>query len=248
MKVTCPSCNTHYRLDPNRVSSPTAKLRCAKCHNVFPLIGDPLEPMPVPLPSSPSPPVPLPGGEMSLGAPPDRATLGSAVPLPGAGPSQPTLRERPPQGTAEELTSKIPPRESLLSDLADFDFSDPPASAPAAASLDFGAGDDSADPQLGEQANEPSFDFAPGDTGEYSPASDLEFSALPPLALPPPDPLSDLPAARAQTNPELGGTMDFSDLPLPPPEPGNDLTVEIPAPRALPPDEALDFNFEMNPQ
>ncbi len=239
MKVTCPSCHTHYRLDDNRVSSPTAKLRCAKCQNVFPLIGDPLEPMVVPLPGKPAglesaDPVPLPGSR-----------VGESSPEP-----------------------EIPAQEqSLFADLGDFDFSDPLDSAPQAGSLRFGAGDDSAGPQLGEQINEPSFDFAPPDDGESPLASDLDFSALPALeAAPPdlatvevpqldppppeaapPDPLSDLPAIQAQSNAERGGMMDFSDLPSPPLEPGSDLTVEIPVPPALPHDEALDFNFEMNP-
>jgi tetratricopeptide (TPR) repeat protein len=159
----------------------------------------------------------------------------SHQPISLPGPSQQALRERPPEGPAEGLTSPELPipaqRQPLLGDLGDFEFSDP---------------------QLGQQANEPSFDFAPPGTGEAPPASDLDFSALPALDIAPPDPLSDLPAMRKQTHAELGGTiggtMDFSDLPSPPVEPGGDLTVEIPAPRAPPPDEALDFNFEMNPQ
>ncbi len=82
MKVSCPSCQTHYNIDDKRIPPGGAKLKCAKCQTMFPISAQSAA-VAVPLPGGAGAAVPLPGG---MGAAvPLPGGMGGAVPLPGLG-------------------------------------------------------------------------------------------------------------------------------------------------------------------
>ena len=101
MKVSCPSCQTHYNIDDKRIPAGGAKLKCAKCQTTFPIKGSAPSTGALPLPgasspgstarpaarSNPSPAtasaIPLPGG---AGPTASSSAASSAIPLPGAAP------------------------------------------------------------------------------------------------------------------------------------------------------------------
>src|SRR5437879_5210027 len=75
MNVTCPSCETVYRVDPAKVPAGGVRARCAVCSNVFPVNASvaaataavsagsgpavaPRPPAPPPAPAPPAPPAP----------------------------------------------------------------------------------------------------------------------------------------------------------------------------------------------
>src|ERR671930_774751 len=75
MRVTCPFCQTKYNIDDKRVPPGGAKLKCAKCKTLIPI-------MPGDVPNGAAPEsgaaIPLPGGASKS------ASAGAeAVPLPG---------------------------------------------------------------------------------------------------------------------------------------------------------------------
>src|SRR5205809_872752 len=96
MNVTCPSCETVYRVDPAKVPAGGARARCAVCSNVFPVstaVGAATAPpsaaaqrAPAPRPHGPGPaPGPLPPAPAAPAAPP--APAAPAAPA-GAAPGQ----------------------------------------------------------------------------------------------------------------------------------------------------------------
>lgn len=92
MKVSCPSCQTNYNIDDKRIPAGGAKLKCAKCQNLFPIRAEGADALPLPglaapgsSPGSGAIPLPglkVPGGGPSSAHPPPQG-LG-AIPLPGA--------------------------------------------------------------------------------------------------------------------------------------------------------------------
>lgn len=75
MRVTCPSCQTNYNIDDNRIPSGGAKLKCAKCQTLF--TAKPAAAGPVPLP-----------GDTAVRAPTGKST---SIPLPGTTPARPPI-------------------------------------------------------------------------------------------------------------------------------------------------------------
>ena len=90
MNVTCPSCETVYRVDPSKVPAGGVRARCAVCSNVFPVNASarPMAPA-----SSPSPPPPTPRPPPVAPAPPapaaPRAPAGAAPGQRMTGPLRP---------------------------------------------------------------------------------------------------------------------------------------------------------------
>jgi predicted Zn finger-like uncharacterized protein len=81
MIVKCPTCETKYKLDPAKFTSPEPKIRCKKCNNVFKAIEEsaatppaPAEAPPAPKAEAPTPPPP----------PPAPAPAAAASPVPAA--------------------------------------------------------------------------------------------------------------------------------------------------------------------
>src|SRR2546430_441305 len=81
MNVTCPSCETVYRVDPSKVPAGGVRARCAVCSNVFPVNAasgaaqraPAAEPGPPP-PAAAAPPAPPPPAAPSGAAPGPRMT------------------------------------------------------------------------------------------------------------------------------------------------------------------------------
>src|SRR3989442_271621 len=106
MNVTCPSCETVYRVDPAKVPAGGVPARCAVCSNVFPVnasagaatgggraVSAPRPPSPPPAPPPPPPPPPPPRAP----AQPAPAPAPAAPPLrPAAPPTAPAPRAAPP--------------------------------------------------------------------------------------------------------------------------------------------------------
>src|SRR6266550_4017093 len=66
MNVTCPSCETVYRVDPSKVPAGGVRARCAVCSNVFPVNASVATPPMAPAPATPKPP---PGAPATPAAP-----------------------------------------------------------------------------------------------------------------------------------------------------------------------------------
>src|SRR5213080_3767101 len=113
MNVTCPSCETVYRVDPTKVPAGGVRARCAVCSNVFPVnasvaaataavsagSGPAVAPRP-PAPPAPPPAAPAPPAAAPRAAPPPapRAAPPPAAPAmrPAAPPAAPAPRAAPP--------------------------------------------------------------------------------------------------------------------------------------------------------
>ncbi len=74
MKVSCPSCQTSYKIDDKRIPPGGAKLKCAKCQTTFPIRAE-ASAAATAVPAA----VPLPGSASGAGA----------IPLPGSGAPDP---------------------------------------------------------------------------------------------------------------------------------------------------------------
>ncbi|MHB8874756.1 MAG: zinc-ribbon domain-containing protein, partial [Myxococcaceae bacterium] len=99
MKVSCPSCQTNYKIDDKRIPPGGAKLKCAKCETTFPIKPD-APPAPsagaIPLPGMAAPrsgAIPLPGITAAVAAPAtnldsprwdEESTRVVSIPLPSA--------------------------------------------------------------------------------------------------------------------------------------------------------------------
>src|SRR5207248_763263 len=94
MNVTCPSCETVYRVDPSKVPAGGVRARCAVCSNVFPVnasagAGGAVAARPM-APASPPPPPqagPPPGPAPSRAARAPVAPAAPAAPAPPAAPA-----------------------------------------------------------------------------------------------------------------------------------------------------------------
>src|SRR6266516_798085 len=150
MNVTCPSCETVYRVDPAKVPAGGVRARCAVCSNVFPVNASvaaataavsagsgpavaPRPPAPPPAPSAPpAPPTPAPAPPRTPAMPRFSAPIAApAPPAPRAAPppAAPALRPAaPPAAPAPRAAPPAAPR--------------PPAApkAPAAPAAPAGAG------------------------------------------------------------------------------------------------------------
>jgi predicted Zn finger-like uncharacterized protein len=169
LKLSCPSCRTHYNVDDRKIPATGAKLKCAKCKHVFPIGGPEASgtvPLPAPAAAQANAAIPLPGA--SGGAP----QAEPPVPLPGAGPPS----HFPPPAAAAAATPFFDAPAAPIPD--DVSQSREPTSAPApegpvplpgTASAE-GAGNDffsfgEADPAISEQGfsefGEPAGDAVP---------------------------------------------------------------------------------------
>src|SRR6266568_1900652 len=152
MNVSCPSCETMYRVDPAKVPAGGVRARCAVCSNVFPVNASvaaataavsagsgpavaPRPPAPPPAPSAPpAPPTPAPAPPRTPAMP--RFSAPIAAPAPPAAapraappPAAPAMRPAaPPAAPAPRAAPPAAPR--------------PPAApkAPAAPAAPAGAG------------------------------------------------------------------------------------------------------------
>ena len=98
MNVTCPSCETVYRVDPAKVPPGGVRARCAVCSSVFPVnpatgAAAPAPPRPAPTPAVRAPVSPPP--------PPARA--------PAAGPAPAARAASPPARPASTAPAPAPP-------------------------------------------------------------------------------------------------------------------------------------------
>src|SRR6266550_145787 len=122
MNVTCPSCETVYRVDPSKVPAGGVRARCAVCSNVFPVNaasataqrspaapgGPGSAPRPPAPPAAPAPPAPAPAPPRSPAMPrfsgpiaaptsaPAPPPAPRAVPAPAPPPSAPAMRPAAP--------------------------------------------------------------------------------------------------------------------------------------------------------
>jgi predicted Zn finger-like uncharacterized protein len=93
MKVSCPTCQTNYNIDDKRIPPGGAKLKCARCQNMFPIkpMDGVATPVAIPLPGTAAPAsaaIPLPGAAAPASAaiplPGAAAPASAAIPLPGS--------------------------------------------------------------------------------------------------------------------------------------------------------------------
>src|SRR6266513_507284 len=108
MNVTCPSCETVYRVDPSKVPAGGVRARCAVCSNVFPVNAASgaaqrapvAEPGPPPAPPRAAPP-PAPRAVPAPAPPPQAPAVRPAAPPPAPAPrAAPAPGLRPPAAPA----------------------------------------------------------------------------------------------------------------------------------------------------
>jgi predicted Zn finger-like uncharacterized protein len=245
MKVTCPSCNTKYRLDGARVPAAGAKLRCAKCHTVFPVVAEEAAPSVLSEPASPArfsePAVPpqaappeSPFTDIFSGEPSLPGHLKPAVAPPPMGVQAGPIAGGPEEGWTEPPFSEaeLPPafggprdREQMGPAI---DFSFDPAAAPPAPS----------ESALMEPPSTP-----PG-------AADFDFGNLPPAPAPQeaeaiPEFSENLPAPVSEaTGIEFAGDLPVpvgEDLPSPLETEAAAMPTSRAAPAAGPQTDSVDF-------
>src|SRR6266516_684360 len=103
MNVTCPSCETVYRVDPSKVPAGGVRARCAVCSNVFPVNASVATPPPVPT-AAPAAPA------MRPAAPP-------AAPLPRAAPAPPPAPRAPATPAAPAAPAGAAPGQRMTGPL-----------------------------------------------------------------------------------------------------------------------------------
>src|SRR5436853_121410 len=82
MNVTCPSCETVYRVDPSKVPAGGVRARCAVCSNVFPVNASVATPPMAPAPATPKPPPATPAAPAApAGAAPGQRMTGPLRPV-----------------------------------------------------------------------------------------------------------------------------------------------------------------------
>src|SRR6266699_3514306 len=114
MNVSCPSCETVYRVDPAKVPAGGVRARCAVCSNVFPVNASvaaataavsagsgpavaPRPPAPPPAPSAPpAPPTPAPAPPRTPAMPRFSAPIAAPAPPAAAPRAAPPPAPRPP--------------------------------------------------------------------------------------------------------------------------------------------------------
>src|SRR6266566_3576180 len=88
MNVTCPSCETVYRVDPSKVPAGGVRARCAVCSNVFPVNASVATPPMAPAPATPKPPPVAPAPPAPPPAPRAPATPAAPAAPAGSAPGQ----------------------------------------------------------------------------------------------------------------------------------------------------------------
>lgn len=117
MTVTCPTCQTVYRIDPAKVPPGGVRARCAVCQGVFSVGAEPAaaavpareEPRfaaPPPAPAPSAPPAPAPGPAATPAAPPPAPLARPAMPRPaGPPPAHAPAFAPPARGGGQPLAS-----------------------------------------------------------------------------------------------------------------------------------------------
>src|SRR5437667_3099 len=98
MNVTCPSCETVYRVDPSKVPTGGVRARCAVCSNVFPVNAASAAAQRAPVAEA-GPPPPVAAAQRAPAAPGG----------PGSAPRPPAPRAAPPPATGarQRMTSPL---------------------------------------------------------------------------------------------------------------------------------------------
>src|SRR5213594_3630553 len=128
MNVTCPSCETVYRVDPTKVPAGGVRARCAVCSNVFPVNASvaaataavsagsgpavaPRPPAPPPAPPAPpAPPTPAPAPPRTPAMPRFSGPIAAPPPPPAAPPRPPAAPAGPAgAGPGQRMTSPLRP-------------------------------------------------------------------------------------------------------------------------------------------
>src|SRR6266566_2603370 len=131
MNVTCPSCETVYRVDPSKVPAGGVRARCAVCSNVFPVNASVATPPVAPAPPAPAPapprtpamprfsgPIAAPTSPPAPPAAPPRAAPPAAPrtvpaapppPAPAAAPAAPAMRPAAPPAAPLPRAAPAPP-------------------------------------------------------------------------------------------------------------------------------------------
>jgi predicted Zn finger-like uncharacterized protein len=122
MTVTCPTCQTIYRIDPAKVPPGGVRARCAVCQGVFTVAAEPAAavaaavpareeprlsaPTPAPAPAPPPPPAPAAGPVATPAAPPPAPPARPAIPRPaGPPPAHAPAFAPPARGAGQPLAS-----------------------------------------------------------------------------------------------------------------------------------------------
>src|SRR6266566_522134 len=129
MNVTCPSCETVYRVDPSKVPAGGVRARCAVCSNVFPVNaasataqrspvapgGPGSAPRPPAPPAAPAPPAPAPAPPRAPAMPRFSGPIAAptSAPAPPAAPPRaappPAPRAAPPPAPRAPAAPAAPP-------------------------------------------------------------------------------------------------------------------------------------------
>lgn len=123
MNVRCPTCQTMFRVDPDKIPAAGIKARCSRCSAAFrierqpqrqpaavaaPAAADlaprPVEPAPAPVP--PAPPVPVAVPTMPSAAEPEPAPKVSPPP-PAVGTRRPSFRNQDPASRAQRIARAL---------------------------------------------------------------------------------------------------------------------------------------------
>src|SRR6266550_2484205 len=135
MNVTCPSCETVYRVDPSKVPAGGVRARCAVCSNVFPVNAasataqrSPAEPGPPPAVAAAQRAPAAPGGPGSAPRPPAPPPAPRAVPAPAPPPAAPAMRPAAPSAAPAPRAAPPPAPRAPAAPAAP-----PPPAAPAGA-------------------------------------------------------------------------------------------------------------------
>src|SRR5947208_1623518 len=107
MNVTCPSCETVYRVDPSKVPTGGVRARCAVCSNVFPVNAASAAAQRAPVAEA-GPPPPVAAAQRAPAAP---GGPGSAPrpPAPPAAPAPPAPAAPAGAGPGQRMTSPLRP-------------------------------------------------------------------------------------------------------------------------------------------
>src|SRR6266566_1516495 len=122
MNVTCPSCETVYRVDPSKVPAGGVRARCAVCSNVFPVNaasatpqrspaapgGPGSAPRPPAPPAAPAPPAPAPAPPRAPAMPRFSGPIAAPTSAP-APPAAPPRAAPPPAPRAPAAPAAPPP-------------------------------------------------------------------------------------------------------------------------------------------
>src|SRR6266516_236667 len=112
MNVTCPSCETVYRVDPSKVPAGGVRARCAVCSNVFPVNASVATPPMAPAPATPKPPPVAPAPPAPAPAPPRTPAMprfSGPIAAPTSPPAPPAAPPRAAPPAAPRTVPAAPP-------------------------------------------------------------------------------------------------------------------------------------------